>query len=255
MTVRMLIVEDEVPARQKLRELVSELGWAECIGEAADGAGAIQMIDALEPDVVLLDIELPELSGLEVLRRIAHQPVVIFTTAYDRYAVSAFELQALDYLLKPFGRERFVVAAERARKALADSATYSSDAPPAAERAAGALAGSRPGSDPLTRVFVRDGGKITPISVRDIERLEAEDDYVALHVRGRRLLVYLPLAEFERRLDPAQFLRIHRSHIVNVDFVSHMEPFDSGRLQVTMRDGTVLMASRVRSRELRHLAI
>lgn len=254
MTVSMLIVEDEAPARQKLRELVAELEWAECIGEAVDGASAIQMIDALEPDIVLLDIELPELSGLEVLRRITHQPVVIFTTAYDRYAVSAFELQALDYLLKPFGRERFAVAAERARKALADSA----DVPPATERAADRVAGalaSGPLSGPLARIFVRDRGKITPVSIRDIERLEAEDDYVAVHVRGRRHLVYLPLAEFERRLEPAQFLRIHRSHIVNLDFVSHMEPFDSGRLQVTMRDGTALMASRVRSRELRHLAL
>lgn len=116
MTVRIVIVEDEAPARQKLRELISELSWAECVGEAEDGVRAIEVIETLEPDLVFLDIELPELSGLQVLGKIAYEPVVIFTTGYDRYAVSAFELRALHYLLKPFGRERFSVAAERARK-------------------------------------------------------------------------------------------------------------------------------------------
>lgn len=246
MNARVLIVEDEEPARLKLRELVGQLDWAECVGEAGDGPRAVEMIDTREPDIVLLDIELPELSGMEVLRRIKHDPVVIFTTAYDRYAVSAFELHALDYLLKPFGAERFVTAMERARRV-----TQAETAPSSADRISGALASS----GAMSRIFVRDRSKITPITVRDIERLEAEDDYVAVHVRGRRYLVYLPLAEFERRLEPAQFLRIHRSHIVNLDFVSHMEPFDNGRLQVTMRDGTALMASRVRSRELRHLAM
>ena len=108
---------------------------------------------------------------------------------------------------------------------------------------------------PLTRVFVRDRGRILPIPVREIERLEAEDDYVALHARGRRFLVYLPLGEFERRLDPDHFLRIHRSHIVNLDHVSALAPYDGARLQVEMRDGTKILASRARSRELRHLAI
>jgi two-component system LytT family response regulator len=250
-TLRVLIVDDEAPARQRLRELLADVPGAACVGEAADGAGAVAMIDALEPDVVLLDIALPELSGLEVLRRITHRPAVIFTTAYDQHAVSAFELQALDYLLKPFGRDRFMVAIERARRAVADAGDLPSDA----ERATSAATDTAPTAGPLTRIFVRDRGKITPIAVRDIERLEAEDDYVAVHTRGRRHLVYLPLAEFVRRLDPAQFLRIHRAHVVNLEFVSHFEPFDAGRLQVTMRDGTTLFASRIRSKELRHLVL
>lgn len=247
MSWRVVIVEDEGPARRKLRELVSSTGYFELAGEAVDGAEAIKVIDEMKPDLVFLDIELPELSGLEVLRRMSHRPLVIFTTAYDQYAVSAFELQALDYLLKPFGAERFSVAAERARKMLDEG----DDGPSAVDRAVGSMAER----GVFTRIFVRDRGKITPILVKEIERLEAEDDYVAVHARGRRHLVYLPLAEFERRLDPAQFLRIHRAHVVNLDFVSHLEPFDAGRLRVTMRDGTALLASRVRSRELRHLAI
>jgi two-component system LytT family response regulator len=251
MTVHALIVEDEPPARQRLRELLTEVDWIECVGEAEDGRRAVQLIDALEPDLVFLDIELPGMSGLEVLGQISHQPAVIFTTAYDRYAVSAFELQALDYLLKPFGRERFRSALERAQRAIGDPGESATITSTIAQRAVGALGDS----GPLARIFVRDRGKITPVAVREIERLEADGDYVAVHVRGRRHLVYLPLAEFERRLDPTQFLRIHRSHIVNLDFVSHLQPFDAGRLQVTMRDGTTLLASRVRSKELRHLAL
>ena len=248
---RVLVVEDEPLARAKLRALVDELPWAECVGEAADGRAALAMLDALRPDVVFLDIELPELSGLEVLARATHQPAVVFTTAYDRYAVSAFELAAVDYLLKPFGRERFQAAAERARRAAVPAAD---DEPPPAERARRALAELGAGG-PLTRLLVRDRGRITPIAVRDVERLEAEDDYVALHAHGRRHLVYLPLNEFEQRLDPAQFVRVHRSHIVNLDFVRHLVPFDAGRLQVEMRDGTRVLASRARSKALRELAL
>ena len=246
---RVLIVEDEPLARGKLRALVDALPWATCVGEAADGRTALEQLDALRPDLVFLDIELPEMNGLDVLARARHAPAVVFTTAYDRYAVSAFELAAVDYLLKPFGRERFLAAAERARKALA---AVADDEPPAAERARRALAET---AGPLTRLLVRDRGRITPIAVRDIERLEAEDDYVALHAHGRRHLVYLPLGEFEARLDPAQFVRVHRSHIVNLDFVKHLVPFDAGRLQVEMRDGARILASRARSKALRELAL
>jgi two-component system LytT family response regulator len=181
---------------------------------------------------------------------------VVFTTAYDRYAVSAFELAAVDYLLKPFGRERFHAAAERAWTALTAAPAADADEPPVVERARHALEAARAAPDArLARLLVRDRGLITPIAVRDVERLEAEDDYVALFAHGRRHLVYLPLAEFERRLDPAQFVRVHRSHIVNLDFVRHLVPYDAVRLQVEMRDGTKILASRARSRTLRELAL
>jgi two-component system LytT family response regulator len=244
--VRALIVEDEELARQQLGELIGEVPWIQCIGEASNGTAAVQMIDELEPDLVFLDIQMPELSGLEVLQRISHDPGIIFTTAFDQHAVSAFELGALDYLLKPFGRERFGAALERARRAL--------DAGPdesVRERVSTALVAA----GPVPRVFVRDRGKILPIPAQEIERLEAEDDYVALYARGRRFLVYVALGDLERRLDPERFLRVHRSHIVNLDHVAALAPYDGTRLQVEMRDGTKIMASRTRSRELRHLAI
>ena len=248
--VRALVIEDEPLARRQLRELAASLPWLACVGEAADGASAVRAIDDLQPDLVFLDIRMPALTGLEVLERAAHEPAVIFTTAFDQYAVAAFELGALDYLLKPFGRERFLAAMERVRRTL--GAARADDDSSTVDRARAALGAT---TGPVERIFVRDRGRIVPMPMRDIERLEAEDDYVAVHTRGRRFLVYLPLAEFERRLDPDRFLRVHRSHVVNLDFVTALVPFDAARLQVEMRDGTKIMASRARSRELRHLAI
>jgi two-component system LytT family response regulator len=254
MTLRALIVEDEPLARRQLRELADGVPWLRCVGEAEDGSAAVRAIDELRPDLVFLDIRMPELSGLEVLERAEHEPAVIFTTAFDAYAVTAFELGALDYLLKPFGRERFLAAVERARRALGAARVddESERDTSTATRARAALAGA---GGSMERIFVRDRGRIVPIPVREIERLEAEDDYVAVLARGRRFLVYLPLGEFERRLDPERFLRVHRSHVVNLDYVTALLPYDAARLQVEMRDGTKLMASRARSRELRHLAI
>jgi two-component system, LytTR family, response regulator len=251
--VRALLIEDEPLARRQLRELAAGVPWLSCIGEAADGAAAVRAIDDLKPDLIFLDIRMPELSGLEVLERTEHEPAVIFTTAFDQYAVAAFELGALDYLLKPFGRERFLAAVERARRALgatpSDDDDRDSSTVVRARVALGAAAG------PAERIFVRDRGRIVPVPVREIERLEAEDDYVGVYARGRCFLVYLRLGEFERRLDPQRFLRVHRSHVVNLDFVTALVPFDATRLQVEMRDGTKIMASRTRSRELRHLTI
>jgi two-component system, LytTR family, response regulator len=249
--LRALIVEDEPLARRTLREFLADVAWLECVGEAETGERAVEMIDALRPDLVLLDIEMPELNGLQVLERITHEPAVIFTTAYDRYAVSAFELEALDYLLKPFGRERCLAALERARRALPANGSASETAPSLADRARHVFAES--GS--LTRLFVRDRDRIVPVSTADIERLEAADDYVDVHTKARSYLVYLTLNDFERRLDPERFIRVHRAHIVNLDFVKQLVPFDGSRMQIEMRDGTRILASRTRSKELRQLAI
>jgi two-component system LytT family response regulator len=249
MSTRALIVEDEPIARAQLRELLGDVDWIECVGEASDGRTAVSMIDTVKPDIVFLDIEMPELSGLEVLRRIEHDPAIVFTTAYDKFAVAAFELEAIDYLLKPFGRDRLFAALERVRRAVREDGDIT-----VGRRAHEAL-DQLSGTELLTRIFVRDRGRIVPIAVRDIERLEADDDYVAVHSRGRRYLVYLNLSEFEARLDPSVFLRIHRSHIVNLDCVAALSTYDATRLQVELRDGTKLLASRTRSRELRHLVV
>ena len=241
--VRAVIVEDEPHARASLREYASDVSWLTVVGEAVDGAAAVTLIDEVEPDLVFLDICLPEASGLEVLERVRHRSEVVFTTAHDQYALAAFELGALDYLLKPFGRERFGRALERARPVLEQRAGVS-----AAQRARETLSGG-----PLARLFVRAGGRVVPVPIRSIERLEAADDTVVVHAPGGPFTVNLPLSVLEERLDPRTFVRVHRSHVVNLDHVSSWTPYDGSRFQIRLRSGATIMASRQRSRELRDL--
>ena len=241
-----LIADDEAPARKRLRDLLGPVTWVEVVGDTADGPATIEAVDRLEPDLLFLDLQMPGCDGLEVVRRIAHQPAIVFTTAHNRYAVSAFELGAIDYLLKPFGRERFALALERLRDVRSRRAE-----PRVTERTAEALTPSAR----LSRLFVRTRGRIIVIPIADIQRFEARDDYTALFAGTQRHLVHLRLADLEQRLDPAMFARVHRSHIVNLDFVEAMIPNDDGRLEVVLRDGTRLMASRSRSRELRNQSV
>jgi two-component system LytT family response regulator len=238
-----LIVEDEPLARRRLRELIRDVPWLNCIGEAATGRAAISAIDELQPDLVFLDVQLPGCSGIDVLSRVHHMPAVIFTTAHDQFAITAFELAALDYLLKPFGRERFARAVERARPLLERQAGTG-----VAERARETLS-----DGPVPRLFVREAGRIVPLRVASIECLQACDDFVIVHAGGRQFRVNLPLSDLERRLDPRMFVRVHRSHLVNLDHVRSWTPYDGSRLQITLRTGRTIMASRQRSRVLREL--
>lgn len=246
MTIRAVIVEDESVARRRLRELLEPHSWVQIVGEAADGRAGVELIDDEEPDLVFLDIEMPELDGLEVVKRIQHRPAIVFTTAYDQHAISAFELAALDYLLKPFGKERLAAALERVKERFAPG-QQSRDAEVARE------ALSAPQT--LTRLLVRHAGKVIPLAVAEIERLEADGDYVGVHAKGRKYLVSLPLNEFEARIDPQRFLRVHRSHVVNMDFVEALTPDENSQYRVQMRDGTVITASRGASKKLREQAL
>jgi two-component system LytT family response regulator len=242
-SVTCLIVEDEPLARRRLRQLMRDVPWLHCLGEAANGRAAISAIDELQPDLVFLDMRLPGMSGLDVLARVQHVPAVIFTTAYDQFAVAAFELGAIDYLLKPFGTERFGRALERAR--------------PHLERQLGEQAAARArevlADGPLPRLFVREGGRIVPLPASAVEWLQACDDYVLAHARGRQYRLNMPLADLEQRLDPRVFVRVHRSHVVNLDHVASWTPYDGSRFLITLRSGATITASRQRSRVLRDL--
>jgi two-component system LytT family response regulator len=242
-SISAFIVEDEPLARRRLRELIAGVPWLELAGEAATGSGALAAIDELHPDLVFLDVRLPALTGIDLLARLSHRPAVIFTTAYDQFALTAFELGAVDYLLKPFGRERFTRAIERAR--------------PHLERQAGAVVRARApepqGAGVLRRLYVRDGSRIVPIPVSVVERVEACDDFVVVHAGSRAFRMNLPLASLEERLDPRVFVRVHRSHLVNLDHVASMAPCDGSRFQLTLRSGATLVASRQKSRVLRGL--
>ena len=239
-----LIVEDEPLARAKLRQLLVHTPWIRCVGEAANGRAAIASIDEVQPDLVLLDVRLPGMTGIDVLGRVRHRPAVIFTTAHDQFAVAAFELGALDYLLKPFGQERFLRAMERARPHIEarDSDT------PVVDRARAVLGGGI-----LTRVFARDGAKLVPVPTSAIEQVEACDDFVRLHVSGRAYRVNVQLSDLEGKLDPRVFVRVHRSHLINLGHVQLFEPYDGSRFLITLRSGATLISSRQRSRVFREL--
>ncbi len=261
--LRALIVDDEDRARATLRHLLADIAMTELVGEASDAEEAVRLALALAPDVVFLDIEMPGGSGLSVAGELPTETAVVFTTAYDQHALAAFELGAVDYLHKPFGPERLAGAIARVHgRAVREGDASRTEpqvdddaAPPPLERIRWMARVTAPGAPPLTRLFVRDRGRIVPLRTADIVHLDGHDDYVAVHAHGRRYLVYLTLGEFERRLDPDRFMRIHRSHIVNLDCVTALVPFDTTRLQVELRGGTSIVASRAASRELRRLAV
>ncbi len=244
--VTTLIAEDEPLARSGLEEWVDATPALDRVASVADGAAALQAIRRLRPALVLMDIHMPGLSGLEVVRALAAEgqplPAVIFATAYDAHAVAAFELHAVDYLLKPYARERFD---EAVRHALAQAGGAGESPLPALEAAAA------PADAPLVRVMVRDQGKLFPLHVDAIEHLRSDTKYTAIASRGKSFLVRLPITHFEKRLDPARFLKISRSCIVNLDFVEAMTPDESSQFVVQMTDGTRATASREVSKQLR----
>lgn len=245
--VSTLIADDEPLARQRLSALLTEIPWITIVGEVADGDEAIRAIDALEPELIFLDVVMPGCTGIEVLSRITHRPSVVFTTAYDRYAVAAFEARALDYLLKPFGRRRLVATLDRIRESI--GADGGSDVG-AVERGRAALESSAP----LDWLFVRERGRVTPVNVQHVVRFEGCDDYVTIHTAVRPLLATLKLADLERLL-PANFVRIHRSHIVNLAMVESFVTGEGARFTVVLRDRTRIAVSRDRARWLRERTI
>jgi len=245
MTESVLIADDEPLARQTLRQHLLELGWSGEITEAPDGKSAIEVANARRPSLIFLDIVMPGASGLQVLEQLTYGPRVIFTTAHDQYAVTAFELGALDYVLKPFSRERLARVLRRVGSALENEGAA------LAARAREALTPART----LSRIFVKDGNRIVPVPLASLERAEGADDYVTLYTTSRQYLVSVRLSELEAQLPASHFLRIHRSHIVNLEFITVIEPYDSGRAEVAMKSGIRIVASRAGSKRLRDLSI
>lgn len=239
--VRVLIADDEPLARCTLREHLTGVPWIAEIHEAADGLTAIRAVDDLRPDLLFLDIRMPGASGIAVAEQISHRPYIIFTTAFDRYAVTAFEIGALDYLLKPFGRERVRGVLDRARTAMEHGM------PAIAARAWNAAAESKP----LTHIFIKERGRMLAVPLERVERLEACDDYVGVCVEGRRHLLHASLQDLFARLDPSRFIRVHRSHVVNLAFVTAIEPRDGSRLTVVLSSGARVPASRAGSAQIR----
>ncbi|HEV2149758.1 MAG TPA: LytTR family DNA-binding domain-containing protein [Longimicrobiaceae bacterium] len=244
--VRTLIVDDEPLARTGVAAMLRGDPEVAVVGECADGREAVRAIDAMRPDLVLLDVQMPELDGFGVVREVGPErmPVVVFLTAFDRYALQAFEAHALDYVLKPFTDARFHAAIGRAKEqvrqrrmgALGDRlVALMGGAPvlPAAPR-------------PVSRILVRETGRVTFVRVEEIDWIEAQDYYARLHVGGRAHLVRETLQELEAQLDPGRFVRVHRSAIVALDRVREVRPDFAGRYVIVLVDGTRVPLSRRR---------
>jgi two-component system LytT family response regulator len=240
MNLRALVVDDEPLARQRIRHLLRRTPDIEVVGECANGLEAVKAIEDHPPDLVFLDIQMPELDGFGVVEAVGPEqmPPTLFITAYDQHALKAFEVHALDYLLKPFSPERFQQALDRARH-------WCSAKP--AERGPdleALLAGLRQERPWVDRLLVRQGDHHLLVRTVALQWIEAEDNYVRLHVEGTSYLLRQTMAGLLARLDPARFRRIHRSAIVNLDCIKEFQPWTGGDHLVIMRDGTRLTLSR-----------
>ena len=243
--IRALVVDDEPLARQRLRQLLQQEADVELVGECANGREAVEAIQEKAPDLVFLDVQMPELGGFGVVEAVGadRMPPTLFVTAFDRHAVQAFEVNALDYLLKPFDEERFQKAMARFRD-WRHAHQEAVDAGPGLQAQLQALLDQLSGGRFLERVMVKHGDRHLLLKIEEVQWVEAEDNYVRLHVDGTSHLLRQTLARFSERLDPKSFRRIHRSSLVNLDHVVELQPWFSGDHLVIMRDGTKLTLSR-----------
>ena len=240
--IRVIVVDDEAPARAILLEMLAEHPRFTVVGECANGYEAVKAVTDLRPDLLFLDIQMPKLDGFEVLDLLDPRPRVVFVTAWDEYAVRAFEVHAVDYLLKPFTADRFTRVLEHALEALSGPA----GAAPAMRAAAEARR-------PLQRIAFRDEGAIEVVPVSRIDYVEAQDDYVHVFERGRRHSRQQTLADLERELDPARFVRVHRSYLVNVESLARVEPYAKDSRVALLKDGTRIPVSRTGYERLKAL--
>jgi two-component system, LytTR family, response regulator len=241
-TIRVLIVDDEPIARRGIRHHLGAETDVEVVGECGDGAAAVAAIAELAPDLVFLDVEMPQLSGFDVVEAVgtAAMPEVIFVTAFDRYAVRAFDVHAIDYVLKPIDHERFRAAVDRARERLARSRES------AAERIAAALEelGREAVPRRAKRLAIRSDGRVRLVDVDEVDRIEAAGNYVEVYAGGKAHLMRETLSSLEARLDPERFVRVSRSSIVSVDRVRELQPMFNGDFVVVLGDGTEVAGSR-----------
>jgi two-component system, LytTR family, response regulator len=247
--IRVLIVDDEPAARAAIRTLLAGEPEIEVVGECADGASALEAIGRDDPDLLFLDVQMPEMDGFTLLQRLApgDLPVVVFVTAYDQYALRAFDVHAVDYLLKPFDDERFHQALARAKQQVRQGRLGA-----LSEQLLALLGSVGRGPPPprtggegyLKRLVIKSGGRVTILPVRDVDWLEAEGDYVKIHVGRAWHLLRETMKHLEAHFDPARFVRIHRSTIVNVERIKELQPYFRGEYVVILHDGTNLKLSR-----------
>ncbi|HEY0875940.1 MAG TPA: LytTR family DNA-binding domain-containing protein [Vicinamibacterales bacterium] len=239
--IRVLIADDEPLARERLRMLLEPESWVEVIDEAGDGPAAVTAIQKLRPDLVFLDVQMPGATGFDVIDTIGAEkmPFVIFVTAYDQYALKAFDVHAIDYLLKPFDKERFQAALGRARQQLERRSSGELE-----RRLLELVQDLKPASSRIERFVIKSGGRVFFVRAEEIDWIEAAGNYVKLHVGADAHLFRETMNALEARLNPDTFYRIHRSHIVNIERVRELQPWFNGEYVVFLKDGTRLTLSR-----------
>jgi two-component system LytT family response regulator len=238
---RVVIADDEPLARERLRTLLADEDWIDLVAECPDGPSAAAAIQQLRPDLVFLDVQMPGASGFDVIHTVGadRMPFVVFVTAFDRYALRAFDVHALDYLLKPFDRDRFRETLTRARKQLQRRSNGELE-----RRLLELVQDLKPAPHPMERFVVKAGGRVFFVRADEIEWIEAAGNYVKLHVGSEEHLFRETMNAIEAKLDPDQFFRIHRSHIVNIERVRELQPWFNGEYVVFLRSGTRLTLSR-----------
>jgi two-component system LytT family response regulator len=252
--IRAVIVDDEELARQVLREFVTMHPEIEIAAECANGFEAVKSVAELQPDLVFLDVQMPKLDGFEVLELIGTGAAVVFVTAHDNYAIRAFEVHAVDYLLKPFGVDRFEAALKRAKERLGGKPANPGNSAQDARRApapSDLAAAARPTAEYVDRIPVRDGTRVFIIPAAKLDYAEAQDDYVAICSEGKKHLKQQTISSLEGALDPSRFLRIHRSYIVNLERVVRIEPYGKDSHVAVLHNGTQLPVSRAGYARLR----
>ena len=241
-----LVADDEAPARQRIIDLLRRDSQVAAILEASDGLSAVEIIQNRRPDLVFLDVQMPERNGLEVIAEVGAErvPLTVFVTAYDEHAIRAFEANALDYLLKPFSDERFEMTMARVSRRMDELSMREFG------RRVLRMVSTAPPENPLDRLVVKSGGSTRFVPVADIDWIEAAGVYVNLHIGGKELLYRAALNELAERLDPVRFVRVHRSAVVNIDSILHLEPISHGEFEVILKDGSRPRISRTYRRQL-----
>jgi two-component system, LytTR family, response regulator len=236
--LRVVIVDDEALARAVVREYLGAHEGVEVVAECGNGFDAVKAVSELSPDLMFLDVQMPKLNGFEVLELVGRSVPVIFTTAYDKYALQAFEVHAVDYLLKPFSEERFAEALSRARARLAAPTDDN------AVDVAALVSDAHGRQKPVERILIRDGAQVHVIPVERIDYVEAQDDYVSFVAGGKSYLKDQTMAAVDASLDPSRFVRIHRSYLLNIERIARVELYAKDSRVAILHDGRRLPVSR-----------
>jgi two-component system, LytTR family, response regulator len=242
--IRTLIIEDEQPARDLLRSFLSSFAEIDLIGECSDGFSGLKAINETQPDLVFLDIQMPKLTGFEMLELLDELPEVVFTTAYDQYAIQAFELNAADYLMKPFAKQRLRQAVDKVIERFKSKHSNK-------ELVQNLISHVHNKPQNIDRIVVKAGSKIHVIPIDEVEQLEAQDDYVMIHSASGRFLKKETMAYYEQHLPEDRFIRIHRSHIVNISQIQRMEQYGKESYMLVLKNGNQVSVSKHRIKDLK----